>query len=119
MKLSKNENGKISSSEDVFNIMQRILMRQNKLQRQREYVWVIGLNSANDIVYIELIAIGSLGKCIVDPVEVFCFAVARKCKRIIIIQIEIKVILISSKNSFCLSFLMGMSKVIKIRCLMR
>ena len=83
VKLSKNENGKISSSEDVFNIMQKILMRQNKLHRQREYVWVIGLNSANDILYIELIAIGSLSKCIVDPVRFADFARAAEQPRFV------------------------------------
>ncbi|HWZ22086.1 MAG TPA: JAB domain-containing protein [Cytophagaceae bacterium] len=77
---------KISSSFDVYEIMKTVYFRQNKLHRQKEYFWVIGLNNASDILYIELIAIGSLNKVSVDPVEVFSFAVAKKCKRIILVH---------------------------------
>ena len=84
--LTKEINRKINSSSDVSEIMKKIFMRQNKLHRQKEYFWVIGLNTANRILYVEVVAIGSLNKIIIDPVEVFCFAVAKKCKRIIIVH---------------------------------
>jgi DNA repair protein RadC len=86
VKYDKKKNLKIECSADVHQLMQKILMRQNKLHRQKEYFWVIGLNNASNILYIELVSIGSLNKCIVDPVEVFCFAIARKCKRIIMVH---------------------------------
>lgn len=42
--------------------MQKVLLRQNKLHRQKEYFWVIVVNTINDILYVELIAIGSLDR---------------------------------------------------------
>jgi DNA repair protein RadC len=86
VRLPKDHNKTIASSVDVFILMQKVLMRQNKVHRQKEYFWVIGINTTSDILYIELIAIGSLNRVSVDPVEVFCFAVARKCKRIILVH---------------------------------
>ncbi|CAN5440789.1 hypothetical protein BH11BAC2_BH11BAC2_26240 [soil metagenome] len=66
--------------------MHAILMRQSKLRRKTEYFWSIGMNVSNDIMYIELIAIGSLNKVAADPVEIFSFAVGKKCKKIILVH---------------------------------
>lgn len=63
--------------------MHAVLMRQSRLHRQKEYFWVMGLNTAHDIMYIELVTIGTLNKNNVDPVEIFSFAVQKKCKRVI------------------------------------
>ena len=66
--------------------MQAILMRQNKLHRQKEYFWSIGLNTISDIIYIELVPIGTLNANSIDPVELFSFAVQKKCKRLILVH---------------------------------
>ena len=84
VRVPKGENTNSGDSEDVFRIMQKILLRQNKLRRKREYFWTVGLNNANDIDYIELVAIGRLNTVNIDPVEIFSFAVSKKCKRLIL-----------------------------------
>ena len=61
-------------------------MRQNKLHRQKEYFWAIGLNTAFNIMYIELVTIGILNKVAVDPIELFSFAVQKKCKKLILVH---------------------------------
>ncbi|MEO5644690.1 MAG: JAB domain-containing protein [Bacteroidia bacterium] len=77
---------KITESGDIYKIMHAILMRQTKLRRKAEYFWTIGLNVSNDIMYIELIAIGALNKVGVDPVELYSLAVGKKCKKIILVH---------------------------------
>ncbi|QMU63137.1 MAG: hypothetical protein GKR88_01825 [Flavobacteriaceae bacterium] len=84
VRIPKDENIRIANSSDIVRIMRRILLRQTRLHRKKEYFWSIGLNTNNDIEYIELLAIGTLNKNNVDPVEVFNFAVAKKCKKIIL-----------------------------------
>jgi DNA repair protein RadC len=84
--LPKGAKTKITSSEDIYEIMHAILMRQNKIRRKSEYYWTIGLNTALDIMYIELVAIGGLNKVASDPVEVFSIAVGKKCKRLILVH---------------------------------
>ena len=86
VRLSKSDKIKIANSEDVYKIMLSILMRQNRLHRQKEYFWSIGLNTVSDIMYIELVTIGTLNKTSIDPVELFSFAVQKKCKRLILVH---------------------------------
>ena len=78
------ENTTISKSTQVYELLKAVLMRQNKLHRQKEYFWAIGLHNNNKIMFIEIVSIGILNQCALDPVEVFNFAVSKKCKRLII-----------------------------------
>ncbi len=56
--LSPKEKIKIANSKDIFLIMRQILRRENKLAKQQERFWVIGLNKQNRILYIELMGLG-------------------------------------------------------------
>ncbi|GAA3515319.1 hypothetical protein GCM10022393_31630 [Aquimarina addita] len=84
VRLPKDENVRIANSEDIARIMRKILLRQNRLHRKKEYFWTIGLSTTNDIEYIELLTIGTLNQNSLDPVEVFNFAVSKKCKKLIL-----------------------------------
>ncbi|MCG8323623.1 MAG: hypothetical protein MI921_29280 [Cytophagales bacterium] len=86
VKLTKEQKIKVANSEDVFSIMREVLKREKRLSRQKEHFWVIGLNVNNVIAYIELVALGSVSKIIVKPVEVFSFAVAKKCESVILVH---------------------------------
>ena len=86
VKLTKEQKIKVANSEDVFSIMREVLKRENRLSRQKEHFWVVGLNVNNVIAYIELVALGSVSKIIVKPVEVFSFAVAKKCESVILVH---------------------------------
>ncbi len=83
VRLPKGEDSNISDATDIARIMQKILMRQNKHHRNKEYFWTIGLNTVNDIEYIELVSIGTRNRNILAPVDVFSLAVSKKCTRIL------------------------------------
>ena len=68
----------------------RILSSDNALKylkefvdEDREYLVVLGLNTKNQPVYREIIAIGTLNSCILHPREVFKKAIMMSCKSII------------------------------------
>ena len=84
VRIPQDENEKLSDSDDVYRIMQKVLLRQNKLRRKKEYFWSVGLNAANDLEFIELVSLGGLNSVNVDAVELFSLAVAKKCKRLIL-----------------------------------
>ena len=46
IKLGKNDKRYVEGSDDVFEIMQRILRRENKIDREKEHFWIIGMNDA-------------------------------------------------------------------------
>jgi DNA repair protein RadC len=41
IRLKKDESIKLNSAEAVYEIMQRILLRESKIDRDREHVWVL------------------------------------------------------------------------------
>ncbi|WP_046759230.1 JAB domain-containing protein [Kordia jejudonensis] len=84
VRLPKDEDINIANGEDIARIMRKILLRQNRLHRKREYFWVIGLSNNQDIEYIELIAIGKSNTVNVSPIDVFNLAAAKKCEKIIL-----------------------------------
>lgn len=86
VRLPKDEAIRIANCEDIARIMQKVLLRQNRINRKKEYFWTIGLNTANDIQYIELVALSALNKVAIDPVEVFHIAASKKCKKIVLIH---------------------------------
>ncbi|WP_299675703.1 JAB domain-containing protein [uncultured Dokdonia sp.] len=84
VRLPKDEDIHIANTKDIARIMRKILLRQNRLHRKKEYFWAIGLSTAHNIEYIELLTIGTLNKNRVKPIDVFNFAVAKKCEKIIL-----------------------------------
>ncbi len=86
VRLPKDEDIRIANQDDIARIMQKVLMRQNRLHRQKEYFWTIGLNTSNDIQYIELVALGKVNTVSVDPTEIFHIAVSKKCKSIVLVH---------------------------------
>ncbi|MGD1840704.1 MAG: JAB domain-containing protein [Thermonemataceae bacterium] len=86
VRLTEAEKVKILNSEDVYTIMQQVLLRENKISRSQEHFWVMGLDVNNKILFLELISLGSLTKTIVEPPEVFRMAIYKLAINIILIH---------------------------------
>ncbi len=86
VRLSKDQKIKVGSPEDIYAIMQKILLRENRLGRAKEHFWVMGLANNHAISYIELVSLGSISATIVTPLEVFNLAVRKKSPSIILVH---------------------------------
>jgi DNA repair protein RadC len=86
IRLSKEQKIKILNSEDVFKIMQQVLMRENKIDRNKEHFWIVCLANNNQILLIELISLGTVNKTVVEPMEVFSFALQKRAVKIIMVH---------------------------------
>ncbi|WP_299549956.1 JAB domain-containing protein [Seonamhaeicola sp.] len=84
IKLTEEEKIKILNSDDIYGIMQKILLREDKIDQNREHFWVIGLENNNRILFIELISLGTVNKALAEPMEVFSFALQKRAVRIIL-----------------------------------
>lgn len=78
--LTKTQKILIQSSEDLARIMRQILLRENRLSRQREHVWTIGLNEEFKMLYVELIAFGIPAKDKVQPMEIYRLPLQKDAK---------------------------------------
>jgi DNA repair protein RadC len=77
---------RILNSDDLFAIMREILMREEKIDQDREHFWVIGLGSSNRLLFIELISVGTVNKALAEPMEVFSFALQKRAVQIMLVH---------------------------------
>ncbi|MDN3673019.1 JAB domain-containing protein [Flavobacterium branchiarum] len=86
IEITDNDKININSSDTLFRIMRRILLREDTIDREKEHFWMIGLNMANIIVYIELVSLGSVRATIVEPMNVYRVAVLKGATSVIAVH---------------------------------
>jgi len=86
IRLTDKDKKQITSPDDIYGIMQRILLRENKIDREKEHFWIIGMDMADYILYIELVSLGSVKSTIVEPMNVYRFAVMKNAVRVIAVH---------------------------------
>ena len=86
VRLTQEQKIKILNSEDLYKVMQQVLLRENKIDRNKEHFWVVCLASNNQILLIELISLGTVNQTLVEPMEVFSFALQKRAVQIIMVH---------------------------------
>jgi len=86
VKLKANQKIKVNGATGVAGVMQQILQRENKFGRGQEHLWVVGLNSAGKILFIELIALGRQNRVNANPPDVFRIAIYKLAVQIILVH---------------------------------
>ncbi|WP_345741602.1 JAB domain-containing protein [Tenacibaculum mesophilum] len=61
-----------------------MLLRESKIDQNREHFWVIGLENNNRILIIELISLGTINATLVEPMEVFSLALQKRAVKIML-----------------------------------
>lgn len=84
--LSNEEKIKVLNGDDLYGIMQRILLREDKIDQDREHFWIVGLANNNRILFIELISLGSVNATIAEPMDVFSFALQKRAVKIVLVH---------------------------------
>lgn len=86
IKLTEKTKIKIQDADDIYGVMQRILLREQKVDRGREHLWTISLDNANKIVNIELVSMGSFKATIIEPMEVFSIPLQKRAVKLILVH---------------------------------
>lgn len=79
-------NLKADNSFSVFTIMREILLRDEKIDQEKEHFWMLGLARNNRILYIELISLGGVSSTVIEPMNVYRFAVMKGSVKVIMIH---------------------------------
>lgn len=74
----------LTKPDEVAEIVRAILKSESEIDRDKEHLWVLGLNAVNKIAYIDLVSLGCLDSTIVMPREVFRLAIMKAVKSIIV-----------------------------------
>lgn len=104
----------VVNSQGVFKIMHDVLLREEDIDRGREHFWIISLAHDNQILNIELISLGSMSNTIVEPTEVFSFALQKRAAKIILVHNHPSGILTPSEEDLDLTDrLLQVGKIVK------
>ncbi len=86
VKLTKAQKVKLGNSSAVFKIMHEVLMRERLFDRTKEHFWIVCLANNNQLLLIELISFGSSRATVVEPTEVFSFALQKQAAQLIMVH---------------------------------
>lgn len=86
VKLTNRDKIKIINSDDVFRIMQNVLNRENKIDRDKEHFWIVGMNGDDKILFIELVSIGGVRSNTIEPMTVYRVGVLKAAVKVIFVH---------------------------------
>lgn len=86
VRLTKDQKIKVINTDDVYSIMQQILLRENKIRRGQEHFWIVGLNKSNKILFIELMALGADNMVKIKPIDIFRMCVYKLAYKVIFVH---------------------------------
>lgn len=86
IQLSEEEKIKVLNGDDLYGIMQKILLRADRIDQNREHFWIVGLAQNNRILFIELIGLGSVNATIAEPMDVFSFALQKRAVKVVLVH---------------------------------
>jgi DNA repair protein RadC len=86
IRIPKGQQKQLRMYSDLYPIMQEVLLRQNKMRRSIEYLWVVSLNAKNWVTNIELINIGSPNRVRTEPPEIFRVPIYKAAVNIILVH---------------------------------
>ena len=77
---------KVRCSEDVSDILRTVNLGQGKLDKNKENLWVLCLDTHHRVFAVHLVAIGTLDETLVHPREVFRPPVLEGAAKIIVVH---------------------------------
>jgi DNA repair protein RadC len=86
VRLTKDQKIRIANSEDVYNIMQQVLLRENRISRKQEHFWIVGLDNKSRILFIELLALGQQNRVNMNPSDTFRMAIYKLATHAILVH---------------------------------
>lgn len=86
IRLKKQEKIKVNDAADLFGIMQRVLLRESKTDRNREHFWTVSLDNVNRILNIELVSLGTVNTTLVEPMEVLSIPLQKRAVKLVFVH---------------------------------
>jgi DNA repair protein RadC len=84
--LTKAQKVRILNAKSIYDIMREVLLRENSIDRNKEHLWLVCLSASNRLLMIELISLGSVHSTIVEPMDVFSFALQKRAVKLILVH---------------------------------
>ena len=76
----------ISHALDIYEIMQKVLKREHKVDQAKEHFWVLAMSGANKILNIELVALGANNRVISRPADILSIPLQKQAAGVILVH---------------------------------
>lgn len=86
VRLNKSLQVHVLCGEDLYKVIQQILLRENKIRRNQEHFWVVGMNARCKILFIELVSLGATNRLTIAPPEVFRMGIYKLASQVIFVH---------------------------------
>nr|VFK28494.1 MAG: DNA repair protein RadC [Candidatus Kentron sp. MB]VFK32880.1 MAG: DNA repair protein RadC [Candidatus Kentron sp. MB]VFK75923.1 MAG: DNA repair protein RadC [Candidatus Kentron sp. MB] len=86
IKITEQEKIRVADGQDIFDIMRWILLREERLDQDKEHFQMVGLDVGNRLLFIELIVIGGSYHANIRPVEAFRVSVLKNAVSVILVH---------------------------------
>lgn len=88
MNIELTEEQKIKADDDrgVYKIIKEILLRESKFDNIKEKFYVVGLGVNDLLMYIELVSMGSMYQTVVEPMDIFSWALQKQVAKIVLVH---------------------------------
>ncbi|MEO1050769.1 MAG: JAB domain-containing protein [Bacteroidota bacterium] len=86
VQIPKGSSERIKHPDQLVEIMQRVLLRENKIGRNQEHFWVVGLDNASKLLFIELIGLGRSNRVHADAPTIFRMSIYKMATRVIFVH---------------------------------
>lgn len=86
IRLTKDQKARMATSRDLYAVMQAIFKREQRIDRDREHFWIMGLATDNTLLFVELISLGSIRRTAVEPMDVYSLALQKRAVRIVLVH---------------------------------
>jgi len=80
------KNKRMGNSREIYSVIRPILLKKDKISRDREHLWLMILDGANHIKNLELIGMGTSESVSTTPMEVFSVALHKRASKLVIIH---------------------------------
>ncbi len=82
----KNQKIKILSPRDLYPIMREILLRDDQYDQNKEHFWCAALAHNSMLQYVELVSLGTLYQSVVEPMDIFSWALHKQVAMLILVH---------------------------------
>nr|VFK40195.1 MAG: DNA repair protein RadC [Candidatus Kentron sp. SD]VFK45743.1 MAG: DNA repair protein RadC [Candidatus Kentron sp. SD] len=86
IKITKQEKIRVVDGQDIFGIMRKVLLREERIDQDKEHFWMVGLDASNRLLFIELVVIGGAYSANIKPAEVFRVAVWKNAVSVVLVH---------------------------------
>jgi len=84
MIIKENVNSTIKSSEAVYKLIKQCLDERQETEKHKEYLYIVGLDSQNKVLFVDINSIGTVNKGAVNIREIFRIALIKNASSIIL-----------------------------------